>query len=227
METLGRRMSRLRKEKMLKRYDIAEPLGVDAETIARYERDEREPKVSDAAAIAAILGVSLEYLATGVVSPLESSAFKCAKDDKIIVPVLDVGDLGDCAPSQDNLSKCTEYIVVPREFVGDLQNSVPPFAITVHDDAFARFGIRGGCRVVVNPAERVADFDICYIFYRGKYALKRPRRAKDGAVYLASGAEEGALRVPPEDAADEAVFKIIGKAVAYQFSETKKIHHDI
>ena len=49
METFGARMSRLRKEKKLKRYDVAEPLGVDAETIARYERDEREPKVGDAA----------------------------------------------------------------------------------------------------------------------------------------------------------------------------------
>lgn len=75
METFGARLSHLRKEEGLKRYDIAEPLGVDAETIARYERDEREPKIGDAVTLANIRGISLEYLAAGIAEVGDADIF--------------------------------------------------------------------------------------------------------------------------------------------------------
>ena len=225
METFGARMSRLRKGKKLKRYDVAEPLGVDVETIARYERDEREPKVGDAAHIARILGVSLEYLATGVVSTFMRS--EAAGGDTMVVPVFHSGDSYNLPPSPEAIAKSTEYIIIPRRLVGRSDAGAPPFAAFVRDGSFERFGVRGGSYVVVNPAERVSDFDIAYIFYKGKLAFKRTQHTKDGAVYLSSGDGTASVRVPPEDAADESVFKIVGKAVAYQFDETKKIYHDI
>lgn len=227
METFGARMSRLRKEKKLKRYDVAEPLGVDAETIARYERDEREPKVGDAAHIAKILGVSLEYLVTGVVSKFMHSEATGSDDDTMVVPVFHSGDSYNLPPSTEAIAKSTEYIIIPRSLVGRSAPEAQPFAAFVRDSSFERFGVRGGSYVVVNPAERVSDFDIAYIFYKGKLAFKRTQRTKDGAVYLSSGDGTASVRVPPEDAADESVFKIVGKAVAYQFDETKKIYHDI
>ena len=227
METFGARLSRLRKERKLKRYDIAEPLGIDAETVARYERDEREPKVSDAVKIANILGVSLEYLATGVISPQMHSAFPRGADDRIAVPVLASGDSCNPFPTPEIVSKCTEYIIVPLAIVGNVRHDVPPFAVVVRDGAFERFNIRAGSYVVVNPAEQVSDFDVALVYYKGKLALKRTQHAKNGTVYLSSGDGGADVAVPPEDASDGGVFQIIGKAVAYQFDETKKIYHNI
>lgn len=227
METFGARLSRLRKERKLKRYDVAEPLGVDAETVARYERDEREPKVSDAVKIANILGVSIEYLVTGVISPQMSSSFSLGADDKIAVPVLMSGDSCNPVPTPEIVSQCTEYIIVPLSLVGNVRPEFRPFAVAVRDGAFERFNIRAGSYVVVNPAEQVSDFDISLVYYKGKLALKRTQHAKNGAVYLSSGAGGADIFVPPEDAADGGVFQIIGKAVAYQFNETQKIYHNI
>lgn len=227
METFGARLSRLRKEKGLKRYDIAEPLGVDAETVARYEREEREPKVSDAVIIANILGVSIEYLSTGVASPQTHSIYAYGVDDRVVVPVLPCNDSYNFMPSADIISICTEHIIVPKNIIGEVQQHNPPFAIITRDRSFEKFSVREGSYVVINPAERVANFDMALIFYKGKLTLKRPQHTKSGALYLFSGGNSDAIYVSAEDAADANEFKVIGKAVAYQFEETKKICHNI
>ncbi len=227
METFGARLSRLRREKGLKRSDIAEPLGMDAETVARYERDEREPKIGDAAVIAGILGVSLEYLASGV-SSVQSHVFADGSGDWLLIPVLRAAEFFDAAPSKNSIAGCTDNIAVPRSIVGAVDVERPPFAFVTHDGSFEKFSIRAGSCVVVNPAEQVSDFDIALIFYKGKLALKRPQHTKNGSVRLISGDFGGsAIIVPPEDAADAGVFCIAGKAVAYRFEETGKIRHDI
>lgn len=82
METFGARLIRLRKKKGFKRNDIAEPLGVDAETVARYEREGREPMISDAVIIANILGVAIEYLSTGIALPFSLSVYAYGGNDK-------------------------------------------------------------------------------------------------------------------------------------------------
>ena len=227
METFGARLGRLRREKGLKRYDIAEPLGVDAETIARYEREEREPKVSDAVAIANILGVSVEYLATGIASPLKHSMYAYSADDRIVVPVLSSSDSYNIIPSTDTISVSTEHILIPKTLIGTIQPQNPPFAFIARDRSFEKFVVREGSYVVINPAERVANFDIALVFYKGKLTLKRPQYTKSGALYLFSGSNSDAIYVPAEDASDAKEFKIVGKAVAYQFEETKKIYHNI
>ena len=107
METFGARLSRLRREKGLKRSDIAEPLGMDAETVARYERDEREPKIGDAAVIAGILGVSLEYLASGV-SSVQSHVFADGSGDWLLIPVLRAAEFFDAARA--SRLPMTEYV---------------------------------------------------------------------------------------------------------------------
>ncbi|MDO5563572.1 MAG: helix-turn-helix transcriptional regulator, partial [Synergistaceae bacterium] len=187
METFGARLNRLRKEKGLKRCDIAEPLGVDAETIARYEREEREPKASDAVKIADVLGVSLEYLVTGVVSPQLRRASSYGADDRLLVPVIQCDDSHNQIPTPESVSHSTEHIVVPSSLIGRVDASKPLFAFVMRDNLFEKFSIRDTSCVVVNPAEPVADFDVALVFYKGKLALKRPQRNRDGSVCLLSG----------------------------------------
>lgn len=227
METFGARLSRLRKEKGFKRCDIAEPLGVDTETIARYEREEREPKISDAVILAGILGVSIEYLSTGIASPRTHSVYTYSANDRIIVPVLSNNDTCNITPSANTISVSTEHILIPKTLIGTIQPQNPPFAFITRDRSFEKFAVREGSYVIVNPAEHVANFDIALIFYKGKLSLKRPQYTKSRDLYLFSGSNNDAIYVPAEDASDVNEFKIIGKAVAYQFEETGKICHNI
>ena len=57
-----KRLQRLRERNRSDRKKLAELCGLSKNTIARYERGERVPKLDDAAAIADFFGVSLDSL---------------------------------------------------------------------------------------------------------------------------------------------------------------------
>ena len=56
------RLQRTRERRRISRKTLAELCGLSKNTIARYERGERVPSLTDAAQIADALGVSLDYL---------------------------------------------------------------------------------------------------------------------------------------------------------------------
>ncbi len=60
--TFGKRLTEVRKAKKLSQDELAKKLDVHGAVIGRYERDEVKPSIETAAAIAAALEVSLDYL---------------------------------------------------------------------------------------------------------------------------------------------------------------------
>lgn len=60
--SFGNRLSTVRKDRKLSQGDLAVKVGVHANLIGRYERDEAIPSVEIAAKIASELGTSLDYL---------------------------------------------------------------------------------------------------------------------------------------------------------------------
>ena len=227
METFGARLNRLRKQKRLKRCELAEALDVETETIARYERGEREPKISDAVALAAVLGVSVGFLITGVLQDDLQNAAQCypVSGENILVPVVEESSLLDnngTLTADIAADRNVGYVALPKVYVGKVREWRLPFAVKARDASMAKNGIRAGSSVVINSEECVADFDVALVFYKGKFAIKRIQRMKDGSTNLMSG-ECDTLRIPADEAGDPAVFKIMGKAVAYHFEETEKI----
>ena len=61
--TAKKRLAATRKEKGLSQGELADKVDSTSITIGRYERDEVKPPLEAAAKIAAVLGVSLDYLA--------------------------------------------------------------------------------------------------------------------------------------------------------------------
>ena len=60
--SFGSQMIQVRKEQGMSQDALAQALGATPTTVGRYERDEVKPSIEMAARIAAVLGVSLDFL---------------------------------------------------------------------------------------------------------------------------------------------------------------------
>ena|SRR6266571_7109270 len=78
-ESIGDRLHRLRRERGLSQRDVSSP-GVSYAYISRIEAGARTPSVKAMRQLAEKLGVSIEYLETGVASPLEQGVMDAGVD---------------------------------------------------------------------------------------------------------------------------------------------------
>jgi len=69
METLGKRIARLRKEKNLKQDDLAQKLSVSPQAVSKWENDQTCPDISLLPELAGTLGVSVDMLLKGKQEP--------------------------------------------------------------------------------------------------------------------------------------------------------------
>ena len=65
METLGQRISKLRKEKGLTQEELANKFNISTQAISKWENDYSSPDISVLLELSKILGVSVEYLLSG------------------------------------------------------------------------------------------------------------------------------------------------------------------
>lgn len=65
METLGRRIARLRRERELKQEDLAAKLDVSGQAVSKWENDQTCPDISALPKLAQILGVTVDELLSG------------------------------------------------------------------------------------------------------------------------------------------------------------------
>lgn len=69
METLGKRIASLRKEKNLKQDDLAQKLNVSPQAVSKWENDQTCPDISLLPELAGSLGVSVDMLLKGRQEP--------------------------------------------------------------------------------------------------------------------------------------------------------------
>ncbi|EJV41765.1 helix-turn-helix domain-containing protein [Bacillus toyonensis] len=62
MSTLGNRIKKVRQDKGMKQYDLAEAIGVGFTTVSLYEAGKREPRRETLEKIALVTNVSVDYL---------------------------------------------------------------------------------------------------------------------------------------------------------------------
>jgi transcriptional regulator with XRE-family HTH domain len=60
--SLGTRLTTIRKERKISQTELAEKVGIHANVLGRYEREEATPSVEMASKLADALGVSLDYM---------------------------------------------------------------------------------------------------------------------------------------------------------------------
>lgn len=69
METLGKRIAQLRKDKNLKQDDLAQKLCVSPQAVSKWENDQTCPDISLLPELAKTLGVSVDTLLSGEKAP--------------------------------------------------------------------------------------------------------------------------------------------------------------
>ena len=69
METLGKRIARLRKEKNFKQDDLAQKLNVSPQAVSKWENDQTCPDISLLPELASTLGVTVDMLLRGKQAP--------------------------------------------------------------------------------------------------------------------------------------------------------------
>ncbi|MBQ3066972.1 MAG: helix-turn-helix transcriptional regulator [Clostridia bacterium] len=65
MNTIGKRIANLRKEKQLKQDDLAQMLGVSPQAVSKWENDQTCPDITLLPDLAKILGVTVDELLSG------------------------------------------------------------------------------------------------------------------------------------------------------------------
>jgi transcriptional regulator with XRE-family HTH domain len=68
---LGARIAALRRQANMSQSELAQRIQVSPSAVGMYEQGRREPSVRTLIALSRCLGVSLEYLMTGEISPAE------------------------------------------------------------------------------------------------------------------------------------------------------------
>ncbi|MBQ9761991.1 MAG: helix-turn-helix transcriptional regulator [Oscillospiraceae bacterium] len=71
---LGARIAALRRELGYSQAELARRLGVSPSAVGMYEQDRREPAAQILVSLAAVLGVSTDYLLTGCPGPTEEQS---------------------------------------------------------------------------------------------------------------------------------------------------------
>jgi len=81
MDTFGKRMAALRKERKLTQDELAKLLSTSISVIGRYERDEMTPSIETAKKLADALDISLDYLVgEGELKVLDKKTLKRLED---------------------------------------------------------------------------------------------------------------------------------------------------
>ena len=93
METLGQRISRLRKENGLTQEDIAKKFNISTQAVSKWEKDSTSPDISILRDLSKFLGVTIDYLLSGE----EEQIVKIEKKDmnKMIFKIKIISSSGD------------------------------------------------------------------------------------------------------------------------------------
>lgn len=219
---LGERIRVAREKKGLSRPALAKELGVNPNTVWRWEVGEREPDASTILELAQTLEVSVGFLLesdkAGTARPKDESEDRLTLIDEstqIRIPVLDINTAA-CAGGGNGLDyadfRFADFVIVDRSNLGVIDDLHKPFGVRVEGDSMEGVNIPNGAVIVVNPAEETPPGEVALVAYRGKWSIKGVFPRSDGSVDLLSTGGP-TVHIEKESAEDPLWFRVIGKVV--------------
>lgn len=194
----------------LSREALAERLGIATETLARYERGNRTPKLDTIAKLCEVFGVSPDYFTApsedNKKAPTETKPGEGNKTRRIIsmedwikVPIVSREWTACCGAgiaAEDITSWSDGIILFPRTELRQLDDMRRPFAVRCEGDCMESAGIFDGDLAIINPAEEPQQGAIALVSIGSSLSLKRYYSMPNGDVVLQS--DHGKTRLTPE-----------------------------
>ena len=185
----------------LSREALAEQLGIATETLARYERGDRIPKVDTLEKLCKIFDVPMGIFTDTKKAPTEAGEGrrKILMEDWIRVPIVSREWTACCGTgiSTAEITNMNEgFVLVDRAKFYRFDDMRRPFAIYCEGDCLESAGIYDGYLAIINPAEEPMQGAIALVALAGSLSLKRFYSTPSGDVILRS--DYGQTRLTPD-----------------------------
>ena len=201
-----------RKQKGYSQTQLGQRIGVTRQAISRWESGTDTPSLERIAALARVLGVSIDALAGVPVPP--GDGVRIDHEAMIDVPVLSrevVACCGDGIGMMDITSDAEPGVQIPRSRLHRYDDLRPPYIIYADGDCLESAGIDSGDQIVINPAEEPMQGSVALVSLYGMLSLKIIYRLGGGVICLRS--DYGDQRLTPEEQ-DAAEFAVRGVLVS-------------
>lgn len=160
---LGKRLKEVREQKGLTQNDVAQALGVQRPTYARWENESREPDIETLYKLANFFETSVSYLLGEIADPrtIREIAKNIGNNVATIpIPILASIRAGDSIPKQERIEGWT---AIPQEQAADGQY----FALKAKDDCMRSSRIRTGDIVIARRQPTVENGQIAVVLWPG------------------------------------------------------------
>lgn len=215
-KNIGERIKACRKKLGMKRPELARRLGVEPNTLYRYEIGSIGIKDSIKEQIALALGVSLGYLVEGGEAEL---AFQRPEPEPVVPPqvYLPILDQEACAGSGFNWTdvetEVKEWMPWPTLEAGGPVGPAKPYFVRVEGESMVGANIDDGCLILINPNIEVKSGDIAYIRWHERCSVKGIIFYGDGRVELRPANKDfRSIWVEKEDIEN---LEVLGKVVRW------------
>lgn len=201
---VGKMIAAERIKKGLSREQLAERAEIATETLARYERGDRNPKPQIIERLASVLDVTTDYLMgreenKNAPSPQGERVQRRIDTNLIEIPVISRERTACCGggvPALDPTCDDGKVVSIPRDSLRAYDDLRPPFAIYCEGDCLESDGIFEGDVVVVNPAEEPLNGATALVSIAGSLSLKHVFTLRNGEIILKS--DQGERRLSRE-----------------------------
>ena len=204
-----------RKQKGYSQTQLGDRIGVTRQAISRWESGADTPSLERIAALARVLGVTIDALAGMPATLAPDDGVRVDRFAHMIdVPVLSREVVACCGSGIGafNITNASEPgIQIPRSKLHRFDDMHPPYAIYADGDCLESEGIASGDQIVINPAEEPMQGSVALVSLYGMLSLKIIYRLGGGVICLRS--DYGDQRLTPEEQ-DAAEFAVRGVLVS-------------
>ena len=208
MSELGERIKTLRKEKGFTQSRLMEILRndysmkTDRVMISKWETGFQTPHIDTLKILSEVLGVSVDFLVTGV------EAISADNTEDLTIPVKKIRMLGSIACGTPIFcNEEYEYVLATGE------NAKADFCLTARGDSMINARIADGDIVFIKQQPTVENGEIAAVVIDDEATLKRVYKTADGLMLVA----ENPAYQPMYFSGDELVKTyVLGKAIGFQ-----------
>lgn len=218
----------------LSREALAERLGIATETLARYERGDRSPKIEIIAKLCEIFNVSADYFANKSEDTKKAPTGQTAgegtggatKEDRLETVHHINNETIEVPVYEDFMAVCAgqgtygvegnvrEKLMIPVWLLGGSYTTevgLEPFIVTIQGDSMTEANIPDGSQVLVNPMLEAHDGDVIVAEYFGDWMLKWIYWDRNGGGELRSASTKYPPRRFTREDVDNGNFRYKGR----------------